>query len=92
MMGMNETDLIARMAEAVAKHITPAIPIDIDLWDVAKIGAYLKRDAGTVRERLACRPDFPKAIRLPSATKHGGQPLYKAHEVIRWAESYQEKN
>lgn len=91
---MSEADLIERMAQAVAHHIAPRvpIPIEIDLWDMATIAGYLKRDAGTVRERLACRPDFPKAIRLPSAKKNGGQPLYKATEVIQWAESYQEKN
>ena len=91
---MNETDLIERMAQAVAHHIAPRvpIPIEIDLWDMATIAGYLKRDASTVRERLACLPDFPKAIRLPSASRRGAQPLYKATEVIRWVETYQEKN
>lgn len=92
-MGMNETDLIERMAEAFAKHVPhqPLIPIEIDLWDMATIGAYLKRDPGTVRERLACLPSFPKAIRLPT-TKGRAQPLYNAREIIEWAQSYREKN
>ena len=88
---MSETDLIERLANAVAKHITPPMPIEIDLWDTATIATYLKRSPGVVRECMACLPSFPKAIRLP--TKGGtAQPLYNASEVIKWAQSYREKN
>jgi hypothetical protein len=88
---MNESDLIQKLADAITKHIHAAIPIDIDLWDMATIGAYLKRSPAMVRERIACLPSFPKAIRLPTTTGRA-QPLYKATEVIAWTLKHQEKN
>lgn len=87
---MSEGELLEKLASAIAKHFKPAIPIDIDLWDVSMVAQYLKRDAAVVRERITCLPDFPKAIRLP-ATKGRAHPLYKAAEVIKWAETYREK-
>jgi hypothetical protein len=69
----------------------PTIPIDIDLWDIATIATYLKRNVQVVRERMSCLPDFPKAIRLPTTTGRA-YPLYKAREVIAWANSHQEKH
>lgn len=87
---MTAGELMDKLATALAKHFKPALPIEIDLWDVATVAQYLKRDPASVRERITCLPDFPKAIRLPS--KQGrAHPLYKAAEVIDWAERYREK-
>jgi predicted transcriptional regulator len=90
-MDMSEAQVIAKLVEALEKLQRPAIPLSVDLWDMATIAQYLKRDAGTVRERMACLPSFPKAIRLPTS-KGRAQPLYNAKEIIAWAESYREKN
>lgn len=81
--------VIDELVAAIAGRIAPPIPLDVDLWSASEIGAYLKRDSRQVLERYAALPDFPKAIRLPSA---GGraQPLWKASEVIAWATKYQE--
>lgn len=92
---MTDGALLEQLAAAVAQLVRPAIPVDYDLWDIAMIAAYLKRDPQVVRERMACLPGFPKAIRLPTMTggKAGrSQPLYQAKEVIAWARSYQEKH
>lgn len=89
-MASNETDLISRLIEAVAKHVRPAVPLEIALWDTADIANYLHRAQAVVRDRIAPLPSFPKAIRLPSA-KGKASPLYKATEVIAWAEKHQEK-
>jgi len=88
----NDSDLIARLAAELAKQLWPAIPVEIDLWDIATIATYLKRSESVVRERMACLPDFPKAIRLPSTKSARGQALYKAREIIQWASRYQDKN
>lgn len=88
---MSDVDLIERLAEAVAARVKPSIPLAIDLWDIATIAQYFKREPQVVRERMACLPSFPKAIRLPTKTGRA-QPLYNAPEVIKWAQSYQEKN
>lgn len=87
-----DTNIIELLAAAVAAKVRPAIPLDIALWDIATIAAYLQRGESQVRERMACLPDFPKAIRLPSTTASRGQALYKAKEVIAWAAGYQDRN
>lgn len=87
---LSEGELLEKLASALAKHFRPIIPVDIDLWDVAMVAAFLKRDPAVVRERITVLPDFPKAIRLP-ARQGRAHPLYKAAEVIQWAETYREK-
>lgn len=74
--------LIEQLIERLAK---PALPVSVDLWDTKYIGAYLKRSVTTVRDRVVIRPDFPKPIRL----ERGGNALYKAREVVAWAEKHQ---
>ena len=88
---MKDADIIERLAAAVAERVKPAVPLHIDLWDIATIAVYMKRDATTVRERFACLPDFPPAIRLPSAKGNRAQPLYRAKDVIAWTLKYQER-
>jgi hypothetical protein len=87
---MTDVELLAnKIAASLAERLTPAIPVDIDLWDIKVIAAYLKRDPDSVRDRIISAPDFPKAIRLPTQgeTKRS-RPLWRAKDVIRWAESY----
>jgi len=88
----HDNDLIARLATELAKQLKPALPIEIDLWDIATIATYLKRSESVVRERMACLPDFPKAIRLPSTRSARGQALYRAKEIVNWTARYQDKN
>lgn len=87
---MNAPDIIEQLAAAVAACITPAIPLEIDLWSAAEIGAYLKVGSRQVLERYAPLPDFPKAIRLPTPSGGQGNPRWQAAEVIAWAEKYKE--
>ena len=85
-----EADIIDRLAAAVAHHLRSPIPLSIDLWDFETIGLYLKREPKTVRMRIACLPDFPKPIRLPAENGPSARPLYKATEVIAWAEKHRD--
>lgn len=66
------------------------IPVEVDLWDTEHIAAYLKRSYATVRDKILPLPSFPKPIRIQTANGTG-HPLYKAREVIAWAESLQQK-
>ncbi len=86
----NELQMIEKIAAAFAKHVNPSFPLHIELWDIATIAAYLKRNETVVRERIATKPDFPAAIRLPSETGRRGHALYKAKEIIQWTEKYME--
>jgi hypothetical protein len=82
--------LVNTLIERIAAMSRPAIPVEIDLWDADTIGSYLKRSASVVRERIVCQPSFPAAIRLPNSNGQRMHPLWKAREVINWAESYRE--
>jgi hypothetical protein len=89
---MSEQDLIQQMAAAVAQHLQPPIPVQIDLWDVATIARVLKFSESQVRNRLICLPDFPKAIRLPVDGGGRGKPRYRANEVLEWTRKYQDRH
>jgi hypothetical protein len=65
----------------------PAIPISIDLWDFNTIARYLKRNTNYVRTEIASQSGFPSPIRLPRDASKGSHPLYRATEIIAWAES-----
>ncbi len=85
---------IEEFAKQIAGHVRPAVPIEHALWDTQDIAGYMRKSAQVVRERIACLPNFPQPIRVPS--KRGdkmisGHPLWKAKEVIDWTESHREK-
>jgi excisionase family DNA binding protein len=80
---MSEVELLEKLADPINRLTKPAIPLSIDLWDIATISRYLKRDTQVVRERIAVVPSFPRPIRLP-AKKGLAHPLFKAAEIIAW--------
>lgn len=84
---LDEVGIIARLDLILAKLDHPVVPLSAQLWDTAHIGAYLKRSTDNVRKQIICLPSFPEPIRLPVHGK--AQALYKAREVIQWAESLQ---
>jgi hypothetical protein len=88
----SDSELITRLATELARHLQPAIPVQIDMWDVATIARVLKRSETQVRNRMICLPDFPKAIRLPVVGGGRGQPLFRASEVLEWAVKYQDRH
>jgi hypothetical protein len=88
---MSELDIQA-LAAAIAQSAARTIPIEVALWDMNTIALYFNRSMQFVRKTWACLPSFPKAIRPPGGEGSKSQPLYKAIEVIKWAESYKEKN
>lgn len=77
--------LLNRLAAAIPDP-KQAHPISIALWDTKEIGAYLHRSVDRVYSDIVCLPSFPRPIRLP--TKGRAQALYKAREVIAWAEKH----
>ncbi|KVO84029.1 hypothetical protein WL61_03220 [Burkholderia ubonensis] len=79
-----------KIAEKLVAILPPIIPLEIDLWDTKTIATYLKRNPAVVRERICCLPSFPAAIRLPNTSGQRMHPLWKAVEVIAWAESHRE--
>lgn len=86
-----DTDLIDKLARAIAANLPAHIPIDVALWSAADCAAYLRISESSFYQRVAPLPGFPQAIRIPRADGHKGHPRWKAREVIEWAEQYQER-
>ncbi len=80
---MSAEEMLAALLKKLSEP-TP-LPVSVDLWDTKHIAAYLKRSLFTVQTRIVVLPTFPAPIRLPVDGK--SQALYKAREVIKWAES-----
>jgi hypothetical protein len=73
-------------------RLSPHIPLTQDLWSTKEIAYYLKRSENVVRDHIVHLPDFPPAYRLPSRNKRGrGHPLWRASEVMAWAQKFREK-
>lgn len=86
---MNTEQILEKLLERLTAVIpAPAQtqPISIALWDTKEIATYLHRSVDRVYSDIVCIPSFPKPIRLP--TKGRAQALYKAREVIAWAEKH----
>ena len=80
---------IRKLADAVADRV--AVPLDAQVWTLARVAAYLGRHVETVRESMACLPGFPPAIHLPGRGGGRGKALYNAGEVVKWTHSYRQK-
>ncbi|MFC0168405.1 hypothetical protein ACFFKC_09955 [Pseudoduganella danionis] len=83
----SEESIVRALIAAIEK--VQRLPVEIDLWDIGMIATYLKRSHATVRDTVVVQPSFPRPIRLPGRIR--ANALYKAREVIAWAESYQTK-
>jgi hypothetical protein len=89
---VGDFDIFAqKVAAALLAQMKPPVPLSVDLWDTAMIGAYQKRNPRSVSERVVVVADFPRAIRIPSNGSTRPQPLWRATEVIAWAESYMDR-
>jgi predicted DNA-binding transcriptional regulator AlpA len=83
-----------QLADLIDVLKRPTIPLSVALWSTAEVAAYLCVSESQVGARYACRPEFPRPIRLPVDSCNGkgqGRPRWKAGEVIEWAERHQER-
>ena len=81
-------DDISSLVAAITANLPGRFPVDIALWEISDIAAYLHRNEKVVGERIVTLPGFPQAIRLPTGNQGRGNPLWKAQEVIDWVEKY----
>ncbi|SDV49255.1 hypothetical protein [Chitinasiproducens palmae] len=86
---MSEIEQLARQICVAIGSQRSVVPIDVALWDIAAIAEYLRRKETYTRDSIVTQPGFPRSIRLPAAGKSGqGRPLWRAKDVIAWAESF----
>jgi predicted DNA-binding transcriptional regulator AlpA len=78
------TDAIVERLDALIAATRTA---HLDRWLTAEdVGALLGYSPAQIRERIACRPGFPKPLRVD-----GGHPRWKASEIQAWAEAERER-
>jgi predicted DNA-binding transcriptional regulator AlpA len=73
--------IITKLDELIAATRAASIPVRERWLDAIGVGALLGYSGQHVRERLACRKDFPKPARID-----GGHARWKAAEVLAWFE------
>jgi predicted DNA-binding transcriptional regulator AlpA len=61
--------------------LAASIPVAVRWLDSDGVGAMLGYSGQHVRERLACRKDFPKPARID-----GGHARWRASEIDAWME------
>ncbi|OXJ15986.1 helix-turn-helix transcriptional regulator [Burkholderia sp. HI2500] len=79
---------IDELARKIASRLTPHA-----LWDLAELAAYLHRSEQHTRQWIITQDGFPRPIRIPSgkSATERARPLWRAKDVIAWAESHVEE-
>jgi len=76
--------------DELAKKIAAALNANA-LWDVAEVATYLHRNEHNTSQHIVRQPGFPRPIRIPTGRgEKSPRPLWRAKDVIAWAESYVE--
>lgn len=78
---------IDKIDELIAAIRYSAIPADIKWLDPEGVGQMLGFAPRYVLEKLACRPDFPKPMRIGGS----GHPRWLASEIHEFAQSQRNK-
>lgn len=80
--------MIATLLDRIDQLIAATRTAHLDRWlDADGVGALLGYTAAQVRERIACRPDFPAPLRIG-----GGHARWRTSEIQAWAEREREKH
>jgi len=90
-MNTHNTNIIDQLAEAIAMHTQPPVPIDKQVWNAKQCAAYIGKSYQTFMSYYAPLPSFPKRINLPNTSGGKSGPMWKAIDVINWVFSHQEK-
>lgn len=62
-----------------------------ELWDAETVAAYLGYKTRYFLESVSLVAGFPPAIRFPVAGGRKSRPRWKAKEIMKYIDSYQEK-
>lgn len=86
------TDLAVKIARRVADLMEPTIPLGVALWDLRTISTYLHRSEQHTRQWIVTQGGFPHPLRIPSnkGSTERPRPLWRAKDIILWAEEHVE--
>lgn len=62
--------------------------LDKRLWSMDDIATYIGLSKGTVRQRIVCKIDFPRCIKINT----NGQPRWNPTEVREWINKHRQKS
>lgn len=80
----SDRERLDELARKIASRLTPHA-----LWDLAEVAEYLHRSEQHTRQWIITQDGFPRPIRIPSGKgADRPRPLWRAKDVIAWAESY----
>lgn len=84
---MSELD---KLAKRIAEMLSPNA-----LWEIANVAEYLHRSEQHTKQWIVKQDGFPKPLRIPSGKGEPGhaerpRPLWRAKDVMAWAESHVE--
>ncbi|WP_186239519.1 helix-turn-helix transcriptional regulator [Burkholderia gladioli] len=81
-----DSETLAELARQIATRLAPHA-----LWDMSEVAAYLHQTEEHARQWIVSQDEFPPRIRIPSAKRAGRvRFLWRAKDVIAWAESHVE--
>ncbi|WLE60308.1 AlpA family transcriptional regulator [Burkholderia plantarii] len=78
---------LAELARQIAQQLAPYA-----LWDLSEVAKYLHRSEQHTRQWVITQDGFPRPLRIPSgkSATERARPLWRAKDVIAWAESHVE--
>lgn len=84
----DEHGQLDELARKIAARLTPHA-----LWDLAEVAEYLHRSQQHTRQWIVTQAGFPRPLRIPSgkSATERARPLWRAKDVIAWAESHVEE-
>ncbi|MCA8086974.1 AlpA family transcriptional regulator [Burkholderia cenocepacia] len=83
----NDRERLDELARKIASRLTPHA-----LWDLAEVAEYLHRSEQHTRQWVITLDGFPRPVRIPSGKgAERPRPLWRAKDVIAWAESHIEQ-
>ncbi|HDR9103036.1 TPA: AlpA family phage regulatory protein [Burkholderia vietnamiensis] len=84
----SDRERLDELARKIASRLTPHA-----LWDLAEVAEYLHRSEQHTRQWIITQDGFPRPIRIPSgkSATERARPLWRAKDVIAWAESHIEE-
>lgn len=63
---------------------------DKRMWSAGDIAAYMGLSKSTVQQRIICKPDFPRSVKIPTGDRFTNRRWYP-QEVKNWIKRHQGK-
>lgn len=78
------------LLQAILQELKTAKMQNQRLWSLDDIAAYLNKSKVTVGQRITCKPDFPRPVKIPTSAGKLG-PLWYPEQVKAFVKKHQMK-